>query len=244
MSKISCAIVDDEPLAIKLIENYVSRTPFLEHVASYTDSVSASMELGELRPDLVFLDIQMPDMDGLALARLMPAETKIIFTTAFRDYALDSYDVAALDYLLKPIRYDKFIRAAQKAKEWFELQEGNNAEGPASPRQEDIFLKRDGGFQRIELDRIVMIEGMKDYVKVFLQGEKLPIVTHLTMKGIEGNLPAERFMRVSRSHIVSLRHIKSVDRNMCIYVGDTMVKVTDMYKTPFEAFLKGNMLDK
>ena len=246
MKKISCAIVDDEPLAVKLIENYIGKTPFLEHIGSYTDSISASLELSSLRPDLLFLDIQMPDMDGMELARLVPSGTKIIFTTAFRDYALDSYDVAAIDYLLKPIRYDKFLRAAQKAKEWYEMQENNrqNTETQATGIKEEIFLKKDGGFQRVALDGIILIEGMKDYVKVFIEGEKFPIVTHLTMKGIEETLPSEKFMRVSRSHIVALKHIRSVDRNMCIYIGDTMVKVTDMYKSSFESFLKDNLLEK
>lgn len=246
MNKITCAIVDDEPLAIKLIENYIGRTPFLELIASYSDSITASVQLGELHPDLLFLDIQMPDMDGLELARIIAPSTKIIFTTAFSEYALDSYDVAAIDYLMKPIRYDKFLRAAQKAREWFEMHENGsrNAGSCAAERKEEIFLKKDGGFQRVELDRIMLVEGMKDYVKVFLEGEKFPVVTHLTMKGIEDTFPADRFMRISRSHIVGLRHIRSVDRNLCIYVGDTMVKVTDMYKAAFESFLKDNTLGK
>ena len=246
MKKISCVIVDDEPLAVKLIENYIARTPFLEHIGSFTDSISASVELDKLSPDLIFLDIQMPDMNGMELARLVPSGTKIIFTTAFRDYAVDSYDVAAIDYLLKPIRYDKFLRAAQKAKEWFEMQGNNHHSTETQPTgmKGEIFLKKDGGFRRVALDRIILIEGMKDYVKVFIEGEKYPVVTHLTIKGIEESLPSDRFMRVSRSHIVALRHIRSVDRNMCIYIGDTMVKVTDMYKVPFESFLKDNVLEK
>ena len=246
MKKISCVIIDDEPLAVKLIENYIRKTPFLGHMASFTDSIAASVQLGELRPDIVFLDIQMPDMDGMELARLLPSDTRIIFTTAFRDYAIDSYEVAAIDYLLKPIRYDKFLRAAQKAKERFEMQENKRlgADTQATGKKEEIFLKKDGGFQRVALDRIILIEGMKDYVKVFIEGEKYPVVTHLTMKGIEETLPSDRFMRVSRSHIVALRHIRSVDRNMCIYIGDTMLKVTDMYKATFESFLKDNLLEK
>lgn len=246
MRKITCAIVDDEPLAIKLIENYIGKTPFLEHSGSFTDSITASVELADTKPDLLFLDIQMPDMDGMELARMIPTATKIIFTTAFREYALDSYDLAAIDYLMKPIRYDKFMRAVQKAKEWFKLQDNNHKiSKPATDTcAEEIFMRKEGGFQRIALDKILFVEGMKDYVKIYIEGEKFPVITHLTMKSVEETLPPDRFMRVSRSYIVGLKHIRSVDRNMCIYIGDTMVKVTEMYKPALEAFITGNILGK
>lgn len=226
MKKISCVVVDDEPLAARLIENYIERTPFLEHIASFTDPITASARINDLRPDLLFLDIQMPDMNGIELAKRVPALTKIVFTTAFRDYAIDSYDVAAMDYILKPIRYEKFLRAVQKVREWYELREDTDMkhEVNASCRKEDIYLKIDGGFRRVELNSIMLVEGMKDYVKVFLEGKKHPAITHSTMKAMEDSLPSDRFMRVSRSHIVGLRHISSVDRNMCIYIGDSMAK--------------------
>ena len=218
MKKISCAIVDDEPLAVKLIENYVGRTPFLELIGSYTDSVTASVELRDRCPDLLFLDIQMPDIDGMSLARMLSPSTKVVFTTAFREYALDSYDVSALDFLLKPIRYDKFLRAACKAKEWFDMQEDKE---PVATRDTNVaardknesFLKKDGCYFRIEIDRIVLVEGLKDYVRFFIEDEKSPVTVHLTMKSVESFLPGDRFMRVSRSHIVSLNHIRSVDLN-------------------------------
>lgn len=249
MRKIRCAVVDDEPLAVKLIENFIGRTPMLEYVASFTDSITAIQQLGAIKPDLLFLDIQMPDMDGLSLARMVPADTKIVFTTAFKEYALDSYDVAALDFLVKPIRYDKFLRAAQKGVEWFEMQEAKDVteKSPSMPEQsskDEIFIRNEGVLQRISLDRIILVEGMKDYVRLHIEGERFPITTHLTMKSVEDTLPAGRFMRVSRSYIVSLRHIRSVDRNMCIYIADTMVKVTDMYRPDFEDFLRSNTLGK
>lgn len=251
MKKISCAIVDDEPLAIKLIENFIGRTPFLYCVASFTDSIQASFELDKLQVDLLFLDIQMPDMDGMALAHLINPSTKIVFTTAFREYALDSYDVAAIDFLVKPIRYDKFLRAVQKAKEWFDRNDSDflradvatsRSTSTNGSSKEELFIRKDGVWQRVQLNRIIMVEGMKDYVRLHIEGERFPIVTHLTMKSVEDALPKDRFMRVSRSYIVSLRHIQSIDRNMCVYIGDTMVKVTDIYKSEFESFIKANTL--
>jgi len=239
---IKCGIVDDEPLAVKLIENFISRTPSLEHVCSFTDSIEAATKLKENPVDLLFLDIQMPDMDGLELAHMIPAQTKIVFTTAFREYALDSYDVSALDFLMKPIRYDKFMRAVEKAKEWFDMSAASE-EGKSS-RPEEIFLRCDGGFRRVELDSIICVEGLKDYVKFYVEGEKGSIITHLTLKSVENLLPSDRFLRVSRSHIISLDKIRSVDRNFCVYFDDTMIRVTDMYRGAFETFLKQRMAGK
>lgn len=124
MEPLRCVIVDDEPLAVKMLENFVARTPALSLAASFTDSVEALSRLSELRPHLLFLDIQMPDLDGLSLSRMVPSQTRIIFTTAFKQYAFESYEVSALDFLLKPIRYQKFLEAVGKAQQWFSLTEG------------------------------------------------------------------------------------------------------------------------
>ena len=233
--KIKCAIVDDEPLAIKLIENYISRTPFLELSASFTDSVMAMEQLRANPVDLAFLDIQMADMDGLELSHVIPPDTRIIFTTAFREYAFESYEVSAVDFLLKPIRYDKFLKAAEKAAQWFEMK--NKAGETAS----DIFLRVDGELRRVRLADILYVEGMKDYVRFFLGTDKRPLTTHLTMKSVEETLPADRFMRISRSNIISLDNIRAIDRNMCVYIGDTIIRVTDMYRPAFEAYLQKRM---
>lgn len=233
MRKITCAIVDDEPLAVKLIESFVARTPFLTLEASFTDSVDAVTRLKANPVDLLFLDIQMPDMDGMELSRIIPPSTRIIFTTAFKEYAFDSYDVSALDFLLKPIRYDKFLRSAEKAKEWFDLKD-SRTEQTAS----DMFIRVDGGLKRVDVDKIQYVEGLKDYVRFHFDDTPASLITHLTMKSVEETLPSDKFMRVSRSFIVGLDHIRSVDRNMCIYVGDAVIKVTDMYRQEFENFLK------
>ena len=148
MTSLRCFVVDDEPLAVKMLENFIARTPFLELVASFTDPVLALSEMRTQAPDLVFLDIQMPDLSGMELSRMVPAGTRIIFTTAFKQYAFESYEVSALDFLLKPIRYQKFLEAAEKAREWFALKEAATASAtPAAPAPEaktSTFFKVDG----------------------------------------------------------------------------------------------------
>ena len=248
MRNIRCSIVDDEPLALKLIENFIARTPFLELDSAFTDSVEAMTHLRKFPVDLVFLDIQMPEMDGMELSHVIPQQTRIIFTTAFKEYAFDSYDVAAIDFLLKPVRYDKFLRAAEKAREWFGRTACDTGSAPAAqapaenpePPNTGIFIRVDGELRRIEFDNILYVEGMKDYVKFHISGGKA-LVSHLTMKSAEDMLPSAKFMRVSRSHIVSLAKIRSVDRNMCVYIGDTIIRVTDMYREAFDDFLQRHM---
>lgn len=147
MRAIRCAIVDDEPLAVRLIENFIKRTPSLEHVASFTDPVEAVTYLKGNTVDLLFLDIQMPDIDGIGLAHMLPEEIRIVFTTAFREYALESYDVEALDFLVKPLRYDKFLRSAEKAMKWYEMKELSRSVnmGTTTNSPKEIFLRCDGG---------------------------------------------------------------------------------------------------
>lgn len=236
MKNITCAIVDDEPLAISLLENFVNRTPFLEWKASFTDSVQAISALKARPVDLVFLDIQMPDLDGMELSRMIPPETRIIFTTAFKEYALDSYEVSALDFLLKPVRYNKFLAAAEKARRWFE-----RTTDPTSRDRESVFIRVDGKLRRVDLGNILYVCGMKDYVMVYLKDEKRPLVTHLTMKAVEEMLPPNDFMRIHRSYIVALNKIRSIDRNHCIYIGEEVIRVTEAYKEVFDQFLKKNI---
>lgn len=233
---ITCAIVDDEPLAISLLENFVRRTPFLELKASYNDSVQAITELKMHPVNLLFLDIQMPDLDGMELSHMVPMETRIIFTTAFKEYAFDSYEVNALDFLLKPIRYNKFLASAEKAKDWFEMLSLQK-----QGQRDSIYLRVDRELKRIDIANIIYVCGMKDYVMFYLEGEKRPLVTHLTMKAVEDMLSPHDFMRVHRSYIIALNKIRSVDRNNCIYIGDEVIHVTDAYKELFDLYLKKNL---
>ena len=239
---LSCIIVDDEPLAVKLLESFVAKTPDLELLGSFTDSVEAINAIKEHKPNLLFLDIQMPDLNGMELAHMLPEGTKVIFTTAFKEYAFESYEVSALDFLLKPIRYNKFIAAVDKAKDWF----GNHGEAvqnpvpaPQMPTSESttIFLKVDGEYRQLALSQILYVEGMKDYVMFYIEGQKRPLVTHLTMKSVEDMLPVSQFMRVHRSYIVALDKIRSVDRNDCLYIGEEIIRVTEAYHDKFIQYL-------
>ena len=227
----TCMIIDDEPLAVKLLESFVARTPQLQLVGSFTDSVEAIAALRQQHVDLVFLDIQMPDLDGMELAHMLPAKTMIIFTTAFKEYAYDSYEVSAVDFLLKPIRYNKFLAAVEKCKK--------RREPPlqAPKGLSTLFIRVDGELRQLQQDDILYVEGMKDYVMFYLQSQQRPLITHLTMKAVEDMLPADRFMRVHRSFIVALDKIRSIDRNDCIYIGQQIIHVTEAYREAFQQYV-------
>ena len=236
MKTLRCIIVDDEPLAVKMLEGFVARTPFLELAGSFNDPVLALSEIRAQSPELVFLDIQMPDLDGMELSRMLPPETRVIFTTAFKQYAFESYEVSALDFLLKPIRYQKFLEAAQKAQEWFVLKEAASAPVPSAEKT-SVFLKVDGVLRKVELSDIQYVEGMKDYVMFHLASVRQPLVTHLTMKAVEDMLPPERFMRIHRSFIIGLSHIASVTPQADVKVGDALLHVSEGYRPAFDQYL-------
>ena len=244
MSPLRCFVVDDEPLAVKMLENFIARTPFLELSASYTDPVQALSDIRVKAPQLVFLDIQMPDLSGMELSRMVPADTRIIFTTAFKQYAFESYEVSALDFLLKPIRYQKFLEAAEKAREWFMMKEAAEGVTPApvapapAPEKTSVFIKADGALRKVELADILYVEGMKDYVMFRLASAREPLVTHLTMKAVEELLPAQSFMRIHRSHIVNLAQVASVTPSGDIKVGGALLHVSDAYRPAFDEYLK------
>ena len=223
MKPLLCAIVDDEPLALDLLESYVQRTPFLALAGKFSSAVQALEELPAHPVDLIFLDIQMPELNGLEFSRLLPDQTRIVFTTAFEQYALDGYKVNAIDYLLKPITYPDFLAAARKALQWFEL-----IRQEADSKPESIFVKSDYKLVQIHLRNILYIEGLKDYVKIYEEGQPKPIISLMSMKSMEEQLPADRFIRVHRSFIVQKSKIRIVDHGSIVF-GKAYIPISVSY---------------
>ncbi len=231
--------IDDEPLALQLVTGYIKKTPFLELVESFDNPLSA-MEFLEQNPvQLIFLDIQMPDLTGTEFARINQSESKIIFTTAYEKYALEGFKLEAVDYLLKPFGYEEFLVAAQKARKLIELEQKAVAQIEAN--SEFLFLKSDYKIRRINFNDILYIEGMKDYVKVYLQNETKPILSLSTLKAVEAKLPENKFMRVHKSFIVNLERINTIDRSRIVF-GETYIPVSEQYNDKFREFLDKNFL--
>lgn len=239
MTTLNCMIVDDEPLAVQLLESYVKKTPGLQLMASFTDSISAINAIKEQKPHLVFLDIQMPNIDGMELAQSLPEQTRVVFTTAFKEYAFESYQVNAVDFLLKPIRYNVFLTAVEKVKKLYTPQAVE-----VKPTSNSAFLRIDGDWQNISFDSIVLVNSIRDYVAFYLEGQSQPLITHLTMKAVEEMLPRDRFLRVHRSYIVAVDKIRKIDRNYCIYIANEVIHVPDTYLPAFREFLDRNSFNK
>ena len=240
-TKIRCIVVDDEPLAVEMLAGYVRRTPSLDLLSTFTDPVLALSAIRSSKPELVFMDIQMSDLNGLELSRLLPSETRIIFTTAFKEYAFESYEVGAIDYLLKPIKYQKFLEAVSKADKWFAMLSSEDAASREKERK-SAFIKVDGELRNIDFDDILYVAGMKDYVTVHLQSDDRPLVTHITMKAIEDLLPSDRFMRVHRSYIVALDKISAIDSYGDVLIGKTAVPVSDSYRKNVDIYIREHLL--
>ena len=236
---IKCAIVDDEPLAVELLASYVKKIPFLELCGKYNNATDALHGLGEQPVDLLFLDIQMPELNGLELSKMIPENTRIVFTTAFDQYAVDGFRANALDYLLKPISYADFMEACNKALQWFQLvQQQDEQAAPAAEKEEikSIFVKSEYKLLQINLDDIRYIEGLKDYVKIYTEQSPHPILSLMNMKAIEQMLPSSRFIRVHRSFIVQKSKIREIERNRIVF-GNVYIPIGDSYKQAFQDFI-------
>ncbi|HEX2974577.1 MAG TPA: LytTR family DNA-binding domain-containing protein [Bacteroidales bacterium] len=239
--KIRCIAVDDEPLALKQIGGYIRKTPYLELVSLCSSAFEALpvMEAGNV--DLIFADINMPDLSGLDFVKALQKKPFIVFTTAYSEYAVEGFKVDATDYLLKPFGYNEFLRAANKVKARYDLQ---NADQPVKPvsAPERIFVKTGYKIVRVELSDIKYIEGMHEYVRIHLQSEK-PVMTLASMKSIEEQLPKDKFLRVHRSYIVNTDKIRTIERNRIVFENSVYIPVSDQYKARFQEFLDNNFLE-
>lgn len=238
--KIKCIAVDDEPLALNMMCTFIKQTPFLELSASCSNAIEALEIIRKEKINLVFLDIQMPDLNGMELARLLNennnTKTRIIFTTAHDRFALDSYKVEALDYLLKPVSYEDFLRAATRAQNYFEQQ--NNDSVPTEANAANfLFINADYKMLRIDFSHITYIESVKDYLKIHLKDNDRPIMTLRSLKSIEEKLPAGRFIRIHRSYIVAIDKIEYITKN-AIHIGGIDIIVGDMYRETFRELVK------
>lgn len=242
MRTLNCVIIDDEPLALDLLNSYVDKTPFLNLVGRYSSAVAAIDAVRKQRVDVLFLDIQMPEMDGLEFARMLPENTRIVFTTAFSQYAVDGYRVKALDYLLKPISYKAFLEAANRALEWFSMKATTGTEAENNTQTDDcVYVKSEYKLLQIQLSDILYIEGLKDYVKIFLESQPRPILSLCSMKAMEERLSADRFLRVHRSFIVQKSKIRVIDRGRIVF-GQVHIPVSDSYKQEWQTFLNEHSL--
>ena len=239
--KITCVIVDDEPMALNLVESYVEKTPFLALKKKCSSAIEA-MEFIKTNPvDLLFLDIQMPDLTGIEFSKMLPKATRVIFTTAFDQYALEGIKVEALDYLLKPFDYAEFLAAANKASTWFALVKGKQ-QNIVSKEKEFLFVKSEYKQLRIKLADVLYFEGLKDYIKIWLKDNPKPILTLMSLKSLEEELPATQFLRVHRSFIVALNNIDVIERSQII-INKQRITVSENYKPKFLAFINNNSLN-
>ena len=233
---LNCTIIHDEPLAAELLKSYALKTPFLHLTGTYGSAVEAIRQLHENPVQLLFLDIQMPELSGIEFAKVLPADTKIVFTTAFQQYALESYKVSALDYLMKPIAYEEFLRAANKALDFFSVAQKQQTYA----QDRFMYVKSDYKLVRVALDDILYIEGLKDYVRIYLKdGQK--VMSLMSMKKLEDYLPRPEFLRTHRSYIVHMTAAQSVDRFRIVF-GSEHIPISESYKDDVQQYFEQHTL--
>lgn len=236
---IKCLAIDDEPLALKQIGAYIKKTPFLELIALCNSALDAIEFMTTNTIDLVFVDINMPDLSGIDFVKSLVEKPGIIFTTAYSEYAIEGFKVDAIDYLLKPVGYSDFLKAANKARSFYENIEQKHT--VSTPGKDHLFVKSEYKIIRVEFSEIRYIESMHEYVRIHRANEK-PVMTLLSLKAIEEQLPKERFMRVHRSFIVNKEKIKIIERNRIIFDNNVYIPVSDQYKPAFQDFINKNFL--
>ena len=232
--------IDDEPLALQLIAGYIEKTPGLDLAGKFDNPLDAFDYMSNETVDLVFVDIQMPDLTGIEFTRAINKGPKVIFTTAYEKYALEGFKLDVIDYLLKPFSYEEFLKAVQKALQLIRLEHKSEVI-QVEANSEFLFLKSEYKIRRINFNEILYIEGLKDYVKVYIKNDSKPVLSLTSLKSLENKLPESRFMRVHRSFIVNLEKIETIERSRIIF-GKVYIPVSDLYKDKFQEFLNKNFL--
>ena len=236
---INTIAIDDEPLALQLVTGYIEKNPGLNLLGKFDNPLDAMDFIAREDVDLIFIDIQMPDLSGLEFTRSMAKGPKVIFTTAYEKYALDGFKLDVVDYLLKPFSYEEFLKAVQKVQKLIKLEKVIHDQ--VDTNNEFLFLKSDYKIKRINFNDILYIEGLKDYVKVYTANSVRPVMSLTTMKLLESKLPESKFMRIHRSFIVNLEKIDTIERSRIVF-GKTYIPVSDQYKEKFQEFLDKNFL--
>jgi two-component system LytT family response regulator len=232
-----CIAIDDEPLALGLIVEYISRVPFLELAGEFQDAISASSFLAAHEVDLVFTDIQMPGLTGLQFVNSLTRRPMVVFTTAYKKFALDGFDLDVVDYLLKPVSMERFLKACNKAYHLYQLK---TSAGNTTIQQDYIFVNVDYSLVKVMLDDISWIEGSGDYIKIHLKNKDLPMLIRMSTKAIETELPSDKFVRIHKSYIVSVASITAVRKNS-IFMGDIELPVGETYKEAIKQITRKDM---
>lgn len=222
-----CIAVDDEPLALELLEDNISKVPYLQLVAKCNNAMEAMKVLQQEQVDLIFLDIQMPGLTGLQFIQSMTEKPMIILITAYEKYALEGFNLDVTDYLVKPVSLDRFVKACNKAKELHELKNRTNKEAVSNP--DYFFVNVDYSLLKVNFNDIKYIEGLKDYIKIHLKSTPRAIITRMAMKAIEEELPASKFLRIHKSYIVSLEHITAIRKNS-VFIDEMELPVGENFR--------------
>ena len=238
---IKCLVIDDEPLALQQLASYVEKIPYFTLVAQCHGAVEAREIIDMERVDAIFVDINMPDINGMDFVKQLSAPPIVVFTTAYSEYAVDGYKVDAVDYLLKPFGLDDFKRAATKVKKRYELENSAAAQQPADD-DDSIFLKTEHRVIRANIADIRYVEGMSEYLKIYIEGQR-PIIMLLSMKKLEERLPSY-FMRIHRSYIVNMKKVSEVSKSRVAIDADTVLPVGDIYKDALMQYLSDRSLGR
>ncbi|MCR4860794.1 MAG: LytTR family DNA-binding domain-containing protein [Bacteroidales bacterium] len=244
MNKIRVLLVDDEPLALKQLEIYVSKTPILELVASCSSALEARRFLEEEDVDAMYLDINMPDISGMEFVRMLPSPPLVVFTTAYSEYAVEGFRVGAVDYLLKPFSLADFAASADRLMQRLRSAADSTDAAPVTlqPQEDAIFFKSDYRTVRVRLSDITYLEGMSEYVKVWYDGAAVPLLVLTRLKTVQEKLPQGRFMRVHRSYIINLARIREVGRDGIVLDDGTSIPIGDLYRQDFKDYLSRTSL--